>query len=409
MNTIVNVVLGGLVLGVLAGFAWLSQEPAGCLLNTYVAGMPVDHARSVAEVEHLVRQRAHALCATPVTVTTGAHRMVVVTPRQMGILPHCPAGAVIAYYDAETAAAWALLRGREPNLLDRLRSRLSDMPVNIPIPVRLVDATRRLPRAIRRLEHDATPARIVFTQGGRHIQPAIPGVSLSPTTTWETLTAGLTAGQQTIILPATVTTPPAACALPATLTRRVSYSLPITSPAPNAFANITRLATMLDGTILQPGVVFSLNHVTGRRTAQNGWKPAPSYLNGKVVNTDAGGVCCTASCLFGTVIRDADCKIVARRCHSKLPKYCRNRVGQDAALAGTHIDLRLVNRSATPIVVHLRTDRRSRRVICELYGAPMTATVRVLVVKDRTHRQPVYFTSRTIDGVKEYLCRSQYR
>ena len=63
-----------------------------------------------------------------------------------------------------------------------------------------------------------------------------------------------------------------------------------------------------------PGEEFSYNKVVGQRTQAKGYKSAPVYVGGKVVNDIGGGICQVSSTLYNTALR-ANLEIIKRSNH----------------------------------------------------------------------------------------------
>ena len=82
----------------------------------------------------------------------------------------------------------------------------------------------------------------------------------------------------------------------------------------NRTTNIKLSSNKIDGVVLMPGEEFSYNKVVGQRTVQKGYKSAPVYVGGKVVNDIGGGICQVSSTLYNTVLR-ANLEIVKRSNH----------------------------------------------------------------------------------------------
>jgi hypothetical protein len=81
--------------------------------------------------------------------------------------------------------------------------------------------------------------------------------------------------------------------------------------------NITKAAGLLNGTIVMPGEIFSMNAVLGDRTYADGWQPAPAVIEGgaKTEDQPGGGVCQVSTTLYNAVIK-SDLEIVFRQAHS---------------------------------------------------------------------------------------------
>ncbi|MBQ6539973.1 MAG: VanW family protein, partial [Oscillospiraceae bacterium] len=69
-----------------------------------------------------------------------------------------------------------------------------------------------------------------------------------------------------------------------------SKSTNLTSDS-NRNNNITLAAKAINGTVLNPGDVFSFNGIVGQRTTAKGYKTAHAYANGDIVDTVGGGIC----------------------------------------------------------------------------------------------------------------------
>jgi hypothetical protein len=68
----------------------------------------------------------------------------------------------------------------------------------------------------------------------------------------------------------------------------------------NRVHNIQLMARVVDGTVIPPGGTFSVNAITGSRTAAKGYKLAPAIIGGEYVDVYGGGVS-----QFGTTVYNA--------------------------------------------------------------------------------------------------------
>src|SRR5690606_11135000 len=66
--------------------------------------------------------------------------------------------------------------------------------------------------------------------------------------------------------------------------------------------NIELAAGKINGYILLPGDVFSMNEAIGPRTEENGYMDAPVILNGEIVEGIGGGVCQVTTTLYNAVL-----------------------------------------------------------------------------------------------------------
>ena len=81
-----------------------------------------------------------------------------------------------------------------------------------------------------------------------------------------------------------------------------SYNTSYSANAAGRNENLRVGCNNIDGTVLAPGEVFSMNVGLGPQTYANGYKDAGVYVNGKVEQGVAGGVCQVTSTLYNAVI-----------------------------------------------------------------------------------------------------------
>ncbi len=113
--------------------------------------------------------------------------------------------------------------------------------------------------------------------------------------------------------------------------------------------NIARAAAYLDGTLMEPGQVWSFNRTVGPRTLERGFVDAPVIVADELEPGVGGGVCQVASTLFAaSVLGGLD--VVRRRSHSRPTGYTP--LGLDAAVIDGELDLQLRNPYPLSIIVH---------------------------------------------------------
>lgn len=119
-----------------------------------------------------------------------------------------------------------------------------------------------------------------------------------------------------------------------------SYSTQFDSRDANRSQNIYLAAKSINGTLVKAGQEFSFNTNVGPRLAQNGYKEAPVFIEGKLVPDVGGGVCQVSSTLYNAVLL-ADMAIIERTPHFRPPGYVP--LGQDATVADNLLDFRFKN------------------------------------------------------------------
>jgi len=114
----------------------------------------------------------------------------------------------------------------------------------------------------------------------------------------------------------------------------------------NRTTNLMLAANKINGTVLMPGETFSYNKVVGARTISAGYKEAPIYVSGKVVDGLGGGICQITSTLYNAVVY-ANLEITQRTNHQFVPSYVT--ASRDATVVYGAIDFQFKNNRNYPI------------------------------------------------------------
>lgn len=112
--------------------------------------------------------------------------------------------------------------------------------------------------------------------------------------------------------------------------------------------NIHRMAGLLDGTVVMPGEVFSVNETVGRRTAENGFVPAPAISNGEFVEEVGGGISQFATTMFNAIFFGGY-DFLEYRAHSYY--FTRYPLGREATVSWPSPDLKFRNDSTAGILI----------------------------------------------------------
>ena len=146
--------------------------------------------------------------------------------------------------------------------------------------------------------------------------------------------------------------------------------------APNRLHNVKKACGLVNGTCVPPADpadpdskvnVFSTNDCLGYRTLEDGWLPAPGFVDGGARSEDSpgGGVCHVSSTLYNAVIK-ADLKIVYRINHSSHVGYVD--WGLDATIDSGRIDFKWANNTEHNVYVFMWVDTKKKLVCCEIWG-----------------------------------------
>jgi len=124
--------------------------------------------------------------------------------------------------------------------------------------------------------------------------------------------------------------------------------------------NIARAAELVDGTIVRPGRVFSLNGTLGPRTQNRGFDAAPVIVDGVLLQGVGGGICQYATTLFNAAFF-AGLPIVERHPHTfSIDHYP---LGRDAAVSWGAADLRFRNDTDRPLMIRSYTGEGALTVV----------------------------------------------
>ncbi|MBO6243811.1 MAG: VanW family protein, partial [Clostridia bacterium] len=88
----------------------------------------------------------------------------------------------------------------------------------------------------------------------------------------------------------------------------------------NRTTNLILAANKINGTVIMPGETFSYNKVVGERTIAAGYREAPIYVKGEVVDGLGGGICQITSTLYNAAVY-ANLEITQRTNHQFVPSY----------------------------------------------------------------------------------------
>jgi vancomycin resistance protein YoaR len=133
--------------------------------------------------------------------------------------------------------------------------------------------------------------------------------------------------------------------------------------APDSGINIRRAAELINGTVVQPGEVFSLDKATGPRTAANGYVEAGVIDNGRASRGIAGGASQVSTTLYNAAYF-AGMTLLEHKAHSYY--ISRYPAGREATIATGAIDNKFRNDNPTPIMIRTRWTPTS--VTVQIYG-----------------------------------------
>ena len=126
-----------------------------------------------------------------------------------------------------------------------------------------------------------------------------------------------------------------------------SYSTKLSGSTENRLTNIRITCKKLNGITVNNNDTFSFCKSTGPSTAEEGYKEATVFLNGKKVQALGGGNCQISSTLYNAVLTVPDFKVVERHEHGRDVSYVPD--GKDAAVSYGSIDFKFKNNTGNNI------------------------------------------------------------
>jgi vancomycin resistance protein YoaR len=205
-----------------------------------------------------------------------------------------------------------------------------------------------------------------FQPSGRHVRllPAVTGSVVDAAKAAAALLAagGKDGGERTAALPVHTTDPKLTTAAARALgVEEVISSFTTTfssSDAPRVH-NISLIAAAVDGQLVPPGQVFSMNAATGERTPGKGYRTAKVIKDGEIVPGLGGGVCQAGTTMFNAVFF-AGLPVIERRNHSLHISHYP--MGRDATLNWPSTDLKFRNDSPYGVYVTARATSATMNV-----------------------------------------------
>ncbi|MFD3532446.1 VanW family protein [Streptomyces sp. NPDC058664] len=133
--------------------------------------------------------------------------------------------------------------------------------------------------------------------------------------------------------------------------------------APYRTTNIGRAAELIDGSLVQPGEVWSFNRTVGERTPDNGFVDGTMILDGQYRSAPGGGVSAMATTVYNAMFF-AGVKPVEYGAHSFYIE--RYPAGREATVAWGSLDLKFRNDSGKPI--YIKADATDSSVTVSFLG-----------------------------------------
>jgi vancomycin resistance protein YoaR len=143
----------------------------------------------------------------------------------------------------------------------------------------------------------------------------------------------------------------------------VSFTTDMGVSSSNRVHNVHLMADFIDGTVIQPGEVFSFNRVVGPRTAERGFLEGQMIIGSLVLPSIGGGVCQTATTLFNDAF-ELGLPILARVNHNLYLSHYP--IGRDATVSWGGPDFQFKNDLKHGLLV--KTSYTDQTLTFTMYG-----------------------------------------
>lgn len=182
-----------------------------------------------------------------------------------------------------------------------------------------------------------------------------------------------------------------------------SYDTKFDPEMKNRSDNLNRALSSLDGTVIQPGNIFSFNQTTGKKSYERGYKDGIVVSGGKLVPGLAGGVCQVSSTVWNAAI-ESGVEVLERHAHDLEFSYVPP--GRDATVYDGVHDLRFKNTYPVPIMIRTNYDKKGVITVgVYAQGYVKKPEVEIITTKLGEYK---YLTTRKVDGKVDYEHMSKY-
>ncbi len=171
---------------------------------------------------------------------------------------------------------------------------------------------------------------------------------------------------------------------------------------PDRVTNILLMADIVNGTVIQPGEIWSINDAAGPRDSKTadtvGWAYAPGINDGKYEMEVGGGVCQVSSTVYNAAIL-SELKIEERKQHSWPSSYIPT--GMDATISTGGPDLKISNPFTMPVYIAATVNEEERTMTVEIFGPPPQHDYEIKFINKQVSSQkasePIYHYNATAD------------
>ncbi|MFW2491477.1 VanW family protein [Clostridium chromiireducens] len=144
-----------------------------------------------------------------------------------------------------------------------------------------------------------------------------------------------------------------------------TFSTSYATSTPGRCNNIEIATSVINGSVVMPGEIFSFNDIVGPRTVERGYQEAGTYVGNKVEPGIGGGICQVSTTLYRAAMK-VNLRSIERTNHSMVVGYAQP--GLDATVSYGYLDYKFKNTYDFPIYIQGFTSGKT--LTYNIYGDP---------------------------------------
>lgn len=313
-----------------------------------------------------------------------------------------------AHYDLDSAIDKAFAYGKDGNLLSRSIKRINAKNNKYNVKLDFVADISSLNNDVKKIagkiNQEPVDAKISYNSGSFQITPEKKGFKVNEQKLSDLIKTVIRpeGADESVVIPVEEVEAKIKADMLSKINAKISgFSTAFKLSDANRTGNIKIAARALNGTIVLPGEVFSMNKTLGPRVASKGYMEAPVIINGTLTPGLAGGICQVSSTLYNSALL-GNFEIVERRPHGLKVGYVD--AGRDATISGDAIDFKFKNTTSYP--VYIQTGVNGATISVSIYGAKEGSSRSVKIVSEvyeRIPAKPQYIDDPTLEIGKKVV------
>lgn len=183
-----------------------------------------------------------------------------------------------------------------------------------------------------------------------------------------------------------------------------SFSTPFSAKLVDRTTNLKLSTAAINGVIIYPGEIFSMDERLGNRTSKEGYKYAPAFSGGEVVKSMAGGICQTTTTMYNAALL-GNLQIVKRYKHGLPVSYINK--GRDATIYRNVYDLKVKNNYNYPLYIKSFIDTKKGLLTVKIFGYKKEYNIKITTEHAKKNNRNYYYTYRHIYDVNNVFIRKE--